>query len=1261
MPLPNPNCIVFRGLLISDGICELRLMRDDGTHDWSNVSGGGRSSPHAWPETHPDDTLIVGNPNQYFDGAHWGDTAIERSNEDGNMVPLSWDFSMFDSFKAHGTINGAPTGDMDFKAAGTTFLGSFFNDPKARYWVCRLDINADYSFKTNPVYYSGSIDFSNITDEVYYMESPGDFSALTLSEWTFRTTTGLGSTDQHVVAELVTGTNSGKVKSYPIPGFTASDIVDGERKQFHTGFGINGVVGTVDFLKNNLTPTSSFKAIGGDIDRTNLAAYSYPDDVKLFDRVDLGFTDTVKPVNPYGVPFGFCAITRTSIIQKIADISCFTFDPSDVERVCDAYGHSFASPSGSDEWSLTLISGTQLSDFMHLNYNVVFGVNPMQYQFLKVFGGYGGSATSAATDAWAADSERGTVLEHRKIVGATNTSPIIFETDEPHGLKYAGIPVFVLNVGGNTSANIHLQGTKTALIVDDYHFTLADGAGNPINGSGTFTTDGDLYYAGDGFYQWEKQGGYQWSMSNAAVLKDQALRFRCSMLWGYNQSGDDFGKPKLKFKRIGRTTETAPTAMQNAIHVQKPKTFNRNFAKTCVHVKHRGSETGVYCPRKPRTGEDVIELTYVGGTRKWGELSGYKADNFIYDNSVDISEQHDCVYYFKEKADSDGGILYQPSKGWLIGSYDYIKRSPEPSIWPSAFDKAIIGDIGDADNATHTDKAGEYNIVYEEFSGTLKLKDGSTITSGGLTKDSTNIREQNFSDLSSTALIMANALLIDETEKEYTVKSFRNDSGEISGMFEYFKLQGKNRYGSTVYFGVTKLYLNEKTGVTRFRVVEVPSDESVINDLTIISDNGGTSGSVGGSNIGSSTSGGGGSSVGSGKNSLLVNPANNIRNQTAPANGVETDLWMYSLALNKTKINVASATRLDEIGLVDVNGIGYSVIEFYNATNNFDLTGAIDSSYGSSGSNVAPRLVMFRNGTSKVMTIKHHDTHSSAWMRFDLANYHGTAGKVQPGGWAICRYDLETNYWQIISLYPYPADSIDSATGLAGSDVGDGSQMWSIGAGAMPIDRIVNTPTGYVIANLSGSTGPWQATTVASLASALGIPTGVFLLSTSADQVVQYTAKNKTSIFRQRSGDDASAVMIEGQDSSSASLWWLDGAGSLHIMGHIDARILTIDIWAAGYLSGSKITGLDPQGCRNIILTDSSAGVGPYDLCGIANGEDGYELNILDNTGKGIKWSPNDTAEGTTANRIASTVIRIFQNQDFYYDGNASRWRPRNV
>ena len=68
------------------------------------------------------------------------------------------------------------------------------------------------------------------------------------------------------------------------------------------------------------------------------------------------------------------------------------------------------------------------------------------------------------------------------VVGASNTTPVEIETDEPHGCE-TGDPVIVDAVGGNTGAN----GSFLVDVVDETHLTLRDSVG-----TGAYTSGGNL-------------------------------------------------------------------------------------------------------------------------------------------------------------------------------------------------------------------------------------------------------------------------------------------------------------------------------------------------------------------------------------------------------------------------------------------------------------------------------------------------------------------------------------------------------------------------------------------------------------------------------------------------------------------------------------------------------------------------------------------------------------------------------------------------
>lgn len=79
------------------------------------------------------------------------------------------------------------------------------------------------------------------------------------------------------------------------------------------------------------------------------------------------------------------------------------------------------------------------------------------------------------------------------IVDATNASPIVVKTSDPHGVTVGrSIHVVIAGVSGNAAAN----GTWIATAVDDYRLSLStmspDGTIQPSSGSGTYTSGGTM-------------------------------------------------------------------------------------------------------------------------------------------------------------------------------------------------------------------------------------------------------------------------------------------------------------------------------------------------------------------------------------------------------------------------------------------------------------------------------------------------------------------------------------------------------------------------------------------------------------------------------------------------------------------------------------------------------------------------------------------------------------------------------------------------
>lgn len=1024
--------------------------------------------------------MVVTGANGWFLNEGWGDTGFAEVDEDGDFVPTTFDFTMIDSTSYRGKINGVDTGLVDLRSSNTTRLAWFFSDTQARYWICKCQCNYDFSLKTNPVYYSGCIDYSMIKRPAFYSENPGTSSQLILAHWQIQSSVVLDGLKKRDVNELVTGKNNNPIKVYPLTPFRQSDMINGtttewgtSRSQFFAGFVVEDTQSTLvggntldNMVGSHVDPSLSNPQVISDVEPEIIRIAAYTADGFAFDRTDFGFTDVTdahRPTNPYGIKYGFQAILYSTVLSKLAEAGVFTYSSSDVERVCQPYGQ--VASGDPNAWRLSGIGDTHLMDWTAMCYNTRFGVLPTQHLYTLNLSTSGGSLLSLY------DDFLNNKIEVRTLSSVSSASPSVYTTSTPHGLT-PGMDVYCVATGSDISAPLIVRfftgSYEDAMIVDtvpsDTTFTLRDGSGAAVNGNNGNTT-GTLYYYGDAIYQWEQPCSYQRAMKQDALLLDIAKRNRSIITWSYNQSGTHFGKPKLQLKRIGKSDGAAPTTISAAVHVKQPIVSNIHFSKPWVAVKHKGSDATVYCPRLPLPGEQGITIEYSGQTKKIGSPNGYLLSDWVFDTNSDVYNQYDCVYWCDNINDTRGTIHLTP-RGWALGACDFYPYLPGavPNVYnvtkggTAWFDKSIVGFNGDRDVAS-TDKSGNYVLCCEEYTGTIEKSDGTTYTTGAV-GETLPVNTIYYSDLGASTLIFANALLGSYTERIYVIDGIVDDSGTVAGMLQRHKLTIRDEFGNTAYIRCTKVLINELSNLTQLTTIDTVSDETILNEMPMFFSKGGVQSSIGGSPIGggSGVGTGGGGGTATVTNDLITNPQSDTRNLTAPGDNVNTALTTQGFATEWLSITVADGTNNDVDITSATHHVGYTAIR---------ITGTVTAAYTITGFNSGTEgkdLIIWNDTGQKLYFV--NETGSSANNQISLTVFDNVIGTVHAHGTARLKYETTDNKWRLLSVFPVYTDFDTSEFSI--SQNSDGEEH--VVLGTVPYGNIETIANDTVLGNNSGST-----------------------------------------------------------------------------------------------------------------------------------------------------------------------------------------------
>lgn len=1195
MPIPSaPTQVIFPA------------MRGAGLIGRFRIRISRNSQKHNWLEDHPEDTLVL-DPNKIpFLKSDFGKITYKSANKNGGLVPQSWNFGLRDSYIASGTINGVATGDLDFSTINTSFLPWFFNDKSVLYdvWIDRL--NPDDTLKE--ICYNGVLDYNDTESHPYSITAPMTSLESKLSIKNFKTSTAYARAKKLFVDDL-------------LGIITQADMGTTGRTQFYGGYVLpsdwhanvdvprNGIT---DLLGPDGTVSIDWSMPGQDLRQVNehLEIANYP-----FDREGetKGMFDNGEFVNVHGVKFGWQAISLGTILSKCATLIGISYSSGNVDNNFIRFRPRLINPGDTASphhgYSTEPLGYGIDYDHVYICYNTAFGVRPDLYKadlvgiispavLLKVNDPHGYS-------------------ELRTVVGVDNshTSYVEYTTSVDHGIADGQ---FVLCTSSDSAVN---NDSGIATVTSPTTFQLP----KPGHGVSVTATDAVWYLGKNYIDSLNTPVTFPRDMSLADLLREFCNQDNLEMTWDVEQSGANIGRPIIYFKDILTSDADIPAAWaehSDQFMLDGSSTGITEIAKQCVKLSYVGDDAALYAPRLPRVGDEVIERKIRWRKKKWGKFDGLDYTDLINNSNKDAFSQKSSFY----------GIITNPhpplhqvdftDDGWWLGSceFDYYGGGMKPVPYPP--------DIGwTADRlpgATTSDDSGFVALMAETY-----LQDPNW-------NDFDNIDFRNCDSRYAKIKHLATALL---HGNEVTTRRFSgavDDAGNVRTLFRRLRATWRDEDGNVTEKKTSEMSIDLINDIAVVGFVQLFTGADV-QAMTVVDSTGGSLGSssIGGGNTGS----GAGTGGTGGKEGAFVAkvPSTNLGNVIMPAPNVDTALGIGGgLALMwAPNINVGASTTLNNIAVVDSNGVSYSVVRFVAATNPCNLTGFVAPS--------SPLVLHIQNGTSQILTLKTENTGSVAANRIVITNYHGWAAEIQPGGFATIRYNVTDARWQMEAIYPYAADTVDTSVGLSLSDLGNGAQRLTLSAGGVPLDRLASEADSTVLANISGSVSSPIAVTLSAFAAALssfydfirkttnGATTNT-ITSTSISHInlilKRYAAQVANLLeFRTNTG----AVMSYFNPSGSLTINNSTNLSELDVTGKMNLRVTKYDIPAGTY---DSVT-INWSGTEVILVQTGTSG--DVVIVGMGGGVDGALVRFRNNmigTLNFLQFNHRDAAEGTAANRF---------------------------
>lgn len=900
MPIINPNVICYRNLISPSGRrFELRLTRGE-------IGTASNDNAYKYGVDNPSEVLYIND--LVIPPDKWGNTGMEEFDEDADSVPISFDFSIADQLTFSGVLGDATViTEQNLRTEHTTLLSNFFNhlndkDPDTgkflyNYHVHKSWIDEDYAMEE--IYYHGTIDPEKLNKSPYYREKSMTDQEVSLYTWHLQTCTIATVLSHLFIQDLV-------------ESLRQSDMMTTHRKAWYGG-AIVATLGSRPYSKDMTVGVYDYHDLGrgkftGRIyeifpDNPSYGSSfgyvpcSYPydrdeDSSNQATRTEAAFS---KYKNCYGVEHGLQGLSYGVLMSKIASLGGFVFNTS-TDKPLVLYSPSYHHPVDAthEGYKLSAIGDTYWDGYIGINYNTFFGIRPDELFINEIYANSG-------------DYSDGGNLEFREHCSIDLSSPAILTLSSPATL-YPGQRI-VLGTGASFP---DAEGRVVVRsVIDDTHVTLEWGndfdpgdhaPGSPVVALSAYS-DFVVQWVADGYYAaLQTPITYPRNNNLNTLLTDIFHRFVGTMEWDIAQSGANIGQNVLTLKDLLTGTHDAPAAWQDPQNCPKlpgGDVENLPLTKVAVKVFNKGNDKGaVYCPRKPKVGEEVIEREIFTRLKKWGEWDGYAKDNFINDATKDVLDQQGSRYRIDQFGNWSGNPLASPedSMGWLLGANDFYLYISDPGIYGTWYnpDHALM------DGETGNDSTGFYAISYQKYHGRVSSP-----------LDLDEINQDYFNTLVEPAILFANYYLLSKSTDNRSMRGIWDDSGSTRKLLRRLKTHWRDSDGNVTYKRATKLYINELTEKTTAHFVTAKADDSVIDpqfDKYVIDE--GTPG--GGSSIGGGSHIGGGGATVDISESLIKHPTTDDRdfitlNFDTIGGGVNAysaqtkDLWQYR-ASNATTI-----------------------------------------------------------------------------------------------------------------------------------------------------------------------------------------------------------------------------------------------------------------------------------------------------------------------------------------------------------------------
>lgn len=1141
MPIIKPTVFAYRNLIGADGRrLEIRISKNE---------------HYKFGVDNPSEVIYLDD--MTFPPDAWGAVGFEEFDEDGDAVPISFNFGIADQFTFSGVLGDATVISLqDLRTENTTLVYHIIDDVSrnvntgrfnSKYYVWLSWLNEDNTL--DEIFYSGSIDLSKMPSNPFYTEQFMTNSQSTLETVKLQSSTISDILSQLSVQDLVESiTQSDMATSTRQSWYAGYNFTEDSRVHYPGGTDTPPVVNNFNGNGDNFKGELNFALIAPDDHLTGYLPAYYPYDINTDFNPFNGNVVFNDRVNAYGVKHGFQGISYNTLLNKVASLGEFVLGFTGVPPFT-VYKPFYSHSDSSDHYAplgLDSFIESQLSS-LYRNYNVLFGVRPDD-PLMSLEGG-------ADLKDGIPDYTKNGRFSYRTIIATSGTSPVVFELDSaPDFPLFVGQNVYNMYISGSSTgdiadsinANIYVHS-----IIDDTHITLEFGEGNTGHANGDVINTGT--FSGAFAMEWASQEWYDGLQTPVTIPRtDTLLTFLIAILnrnglameWDIEQSGTDIGKPILiPIDPLGGT-HTAPAKWASPEITPKfikgAETQTLNLAKTAVKLTNMGDSTAVYCPRKPKVNESAIEKQIISRVKKWGEFTGYRESNFINNRDNPVQSQGDTFYTIDNKKLTLGAL------GYLIGANDFFYFPDSATqIYNTNYNTHFP-------KPDHTDASGFYAACYEEYHGNYGL-----LALADVNKDKYNT-------LVSKAQVYANLMLYDKVAVVRPMRGMTDDNGSTRKLFRKLITHWRDPDGTVRNKRSTKVYLNVRTGDNTIHWVNAV--DTFIEFPYVIEDG---SASTGGGIAGGGISGGGGGGATNLSGAVIKAPDSASRNDITP-----TDDAFRALALIQHS-DTQSAHLLDvtnDDGTIILSGITEIGSFFSNIQGAFIVnpwgTSAGDTGeirfleLAANGTNYAGFKAADSMATNNIYVLPNAYPTSTA--KFLQSS---TAGALS---WVAAYTDLGV--------------SLTSANGILLSGTGGtppGIQI-GISTNGVALDRLAQIADQTILGNNSGSTGSVIALTAAQAS--------VLILPSQGSNSGKFLTTNGT-VASWATVSSGMAIGNTVTSGTSGSILYVDSSGFLaQDNGNLfyDATNHAVSIGGANSIGSGTATGVD----RLILQNTSAAATG---------------------------------------------------------------------